>query len=53
MGWLLILLIVSVCALLIVSAGVALHIRRQHTRPDVPAEASVREESDVESEEAP
>jgi uncharacterized iron-regulated membrane protein len=53
MRWLLILLIVSVCALLIVSASVALHIWRQHKKPHAPAEASVREESDIESEEAP
>lgn len=53
MRWLLILLIVSVCALLIASAGVALHIWRQHKNPDAPAETSVHEETDIESEEAP
>jgi uncharacterized membrane protein len=53
MRWLLILLIVSVCALLIASAGVALHIWRQHRGPNAPAETAAHEESEIESEEAP
>jgi hypothetical protein len=53
MRWLMIVLIVSVGALLVLSGGLALHIWRQHKRPAELTEASVREESDVESEEAP
>jgi len=53
MRWLMIGLIVSVCALLVASAGVALHIWRQHKNPAAPAETSVHEESEIESEEAP
>jgi len=36
MRWLLIVLIVSVFGLLFASAGVALHIRRQHRKPSTP-----------------
>jgi hypothetical protein len=53
MRWLLIVLMVSVVALLVVSAGLALHIWRQHKKPQAPAGTSVHDESDVESEEAP
>ena len=55
MRWLLIVLIVSVCALVAASAGVAWHIWRQHRKPSaaggVFSEKSVHEESDIESEE--
>jgi uncharacterized iron-regulated membrane protein len=55
MRWLLIVLIVSVCALVVVSAGVAWHIWRQHRKPSTAGgalfETRVREESDIESEE--
>jgi hypothetical protein len=53
MRWLMIALAVSVCALLVVSAGLALHVWRQHRRLAAPAEASIHEEPDIESEEAP
>jgi len=52
MRWLLIVLIVSVCALVVVSGGLALHIWRQRKEPAGHAGTSVHEESDVESEEA-
>jgi hypothetical protein len=48
-----IVLIVSVCALVVVSGGLALHVWRQHRKPAGLAGTSVNEESDVESEEAP
>jgi len=55
MRWLLIVLIVSVCALVAASAGMAWHIWRQHRKAS-PAggalfESPVHEESDMESEE--
>jgi uncharacterized iron-regulated membrane protein len=53
MRWLLIVLVVSVCALLVASAGVALHIWRQHRNPPAATEASARADNDIESEEAP
>jgi hypothetical protein len=53
MRWLLIVLVVSVCALLVASAGLALHIWRQHKNPSAPAGTAAHEESDIESEEAP
>jgi hypothetical protein len=54
MRWLLIALMVSVCALLLVTGGLALHIRRQHRKPPADASgATQREESEMESEEAP
>jgi hypothetical protein len=59
MRWLLIVLIFSVCALLVASAGLAWHIWRQHRRPrgrtlsDVHSVTIVHEEGDIESEEAP
>jgi multisubunit Na+/H+ antiporter MnhE subunit len=55
MRWLLIVLLVSVCALVAASAGVAWHIWRQHRKPSPAGGAlfktSVHEESDMESEE--
>ena len=53
MRWLMIVLVVSVCALLLVSAGLGLHIWRQHRNPAPPAGSSGYEERDIESEEAP
>jgi uncharacterized iron-regulated membrane protein len=53
MRWLLIVLVVSVCALIFVSAGVAWHIWRQHRKPAVPLVPTVHEENEIESEEAP
>jgi hypothetical protein len=53
MRWLLIVLVVSVCALIFVSAGVAWHIWRQHRKPAVPLAPTVHEENEIESEEAP
>jgi len=52
MRWLLLVLVVSVCALIFVSGGVAWHIWRQHRKLVTP-QTSAREESDIESEEAP
>jgi uncharacterized membrane protein len=55
MRWLLIALIVSVCALVAAAAGGAWHIWRQHRKPSTPggtlSVTSVHEESDIESEE--
>jgi uncharacterized iron-regulated membrane protein len=55
MRWLFIVLIVSVCALLLASGGLAWHIWRQHRKAPVLEQsgAEVHEESEVESEEAP
>jgi len=53
MRWLMIVLVVSVGALLLASAGLGLHIWRQHRKPAPPAEALGYEERDIESEEAP
>jgi hypothetical protein len=53
MRWLLIVLIVSVCALVLASAAVAWHIWRQHRRLAMALETSPHEESEIESEEAP
>jgi len=53
MRWLMIVLIVSVCALVAVSGGLALHVWRQHKRPAGLSGTSVREEGDVEPEETP
>jgi len=53
MRWLLIVLIVSVCALLLASAGVAWHVWRQHRKSATAPETAVHEERDIESEEAP
>jgi hypothetical protein len=59
MRWLLIALMVSVCVLLVISAGVAWHIRRQHAQSrrklpgGDPAQSEHHEENEVETEEAP
>jgi hypothetical protein len=53
MRWLMIVLAVSVGALLVVSAGLALHIWRQHRKPAPPAGTSAHEETEIETEEAP
>jgi hypothetical protein len=53
MRWLLIVMMFSVFALLVVSAGMAVHIWRQHRKPATPAGTSAQEKGDVESEEAP
>jgi uncharacterized iron-regulated membrane protein len=53
MRWLMIVLAVSVCALLVASAGLGLHVWRQHRRPAAQAEAQIHEEPEIESEEAP
>jgi uncharacterized iron-regulated membrane protein len=59
MRWLLIVLLVSLCALILASAGLAWHIWRQHaksrrTPPGVDRSgAAGHEDSDVETEEAP
>ena len=57
MRWLLIVLIVSLCALLLATGGLAWHIWRQHRKTPVPdrelSGAEVHEESGIESEEAP
>jgi len=55
MLWLMIVLIASVCALLLATGGLALHIRRQHRKPRSGGgayQASRREDSEMESEEA-
>jgi hypothetical protein len=58
MRWLLIVLLVSVFALILASAGVALHIWRQHAKSrrnasvSDPSYAIIHEESDIETEEA-
>jgi len=57
MRWLFIALMVSVCALLLVTGGLAWHIRRQHRNAPVPERehsgGEVHQESGIESEEAP
>jgi hypothetical protein len=60
MRWLLIVLLVSICALIVASAGVAWHIWRQHAKSRRNAtgrgdhfDRVVFEESDIEREEAP
>jgi uncharacterized iron-regulated membrane protein len=57
MRWLLIVLLVSVCALIIVSAGVAWHIWRQHARLRRTAQnthhAGTLVRDEIETEEAP
>jgi cbb3-type cytochrome oxidase subunit 3 len=52
MRWLMIVLLVSVVALLIASAGVAYHVWREHTRRR-DARAAVGKMEDNEPEEAP
>jgi hypothetical protein len=51
MRWLMIVLLVSVCALVLVSGSLALHIWRQQKKSARVSQASVHGESDVESEE--
>jgi hypothetical protein len=56
MRWLLIVLLVSVCALIIASAGVAWHIWRQHARPRRIEQARHADRlihDEIETEEAP
>jgi flagellar basal body-associated protein FliL len=59
MRWLLIVLLVSICALILASAGVAWHIWRQHAKSrrnasgGDPSDAVIHEESDIETEEVP
>ncbi len=59
MRWLMLALVVSVCALIVVSAAMALHIWRQHSKTGVKAsgveqdqETVLPEESEVETEDA-
>jgi hypothetical protein len=59
MRWLMLALVVSVCLLIVVSAGMALHIWRQHSKTGRAAKGSdhpevvIPEETEIETEEAP
>jgi len=53
MRWLIFVLIGSVGALVVLSGGLALHIRRQHKQPTERARTLKHDESELESEEAP
>jgi uncharacterized iron-regulated membrane protein len=59
MRWLMLAFVVSVCALIVVSAGMALHIWRQHSKTGRAAKSGghpepvVPDENEIETEEAP